>query len=342
MYAACIIGTGRIASKLEKDPLRPPGCSHAGAYRLAPNINLLAGADIDAAALEEFGADWNIPPGERYADYRKMLQARPYDIASIAAYAPERLEMVQAALDAGAKGLWLEKALGCSLADAVAIEQAIRDAGARAVVDYPRRGRAPYRAVKRLVEEETFGKLLSVTCHMTHQLIHTGTHAFDILRYLCGEALSVSGTLEPLDSPSKARWIQDRGGIATIQMSNGATAFVSARKKRFYIFQFDFLFEDARILLGNDIAKVYRPKESRNYTGFQELFETPHFDWGAPHARDMLAELTHSMETGEEPLFSVANAVEALRLALAIFESDRQGRPIAPSAVPTDLRVENV
>lgn len=338
---ACIIGTGRIASSLEKDPLRPLGSSHAGLYALHREVELVAGADIDPVALAAFGADWSIPSERLFADYRVMLEELQPDLVSVCAYAPERAEMALVAIASGAKGLWLEKAVGCSIHDGETIQRAATAAEVQAVVDYPRRGRAHYRRIKQLIDEQTFGRLQTVTCHMTHQLIHTGTHAYDVLRYWCGEAVSVSGRLE--NPPPADDNIADQGGTAEIVFDSGATAFVSALRKRYYIFQFDLVFDDARILVGNDIAKVYRPATSKLYTGFRELFETPDFDWGPSYERDMVGELIHAIETGRQPIFSLQNAIESLRIALAIFASAQQSsRPIAPTEVDPNLRVESV
>ena len=340
MLKACIIGTGRIASLLEKDPLRPKGCTHAGAYAQHPEIELAAGADVDPEALTAFGKDWGLPVERLYSDYRRLLSEDRYDIASICAYAPQRVEMVEAALQSGVKGLWLEKALGCSLQEAERIARLVTKSKAAAVVDYPRRARAPFRTIKQIIEEKRFGALQSVTCHMTHQLIHTGTHAFDVLRYWCGEATEVSGRLQNEPDPSSP--IQDDGGDACIRFSSGAVAFVSAYRKKYYIFQFDLIFENARILIGNDISKVYLPDTSRLYTGFKELFESNAVAWDQYYHRDMVDELAHCMRTGEPPLFSIDNAIEALRIALAIFESHRQGgRAVSPADVDPTLHVEN-
>lgn len=340
MFNACIIGTGRIASTLEKDPLRPQGSSHAGLYSLQADMQVIAAADISDNALQEFGTDWSISKEHLYSDYTQMLANEPVDIASICAYAPQRLEMATAALDAGAKGLWLEKALGCTIDEAEQIRDAVNAAGATAVVDYPRRARAHYRKIKQIIDENTFGRLQSITCHMTHQLIHTGTHAYDVLRYWCGEAITVRGHLE--NTPKDPTNVTDQGGRAEIEMSSGTTVYVSAYRKKYYIFQFDLIFDNARILIGNDIAKVYRPETSKLYTGFKELFEQDAFDWGPGHPRDMLSELAHSMKTGEPTLFSIENAIESLRIALAIFHSSSQnGKPISPNEVDSNLRVEN-
>ena len=342
MLKACIIGTGRIGSSLEKDPLRYQGCTHAGAYTQAHGVELIAGADIDRKALKAFGADWDLPQKHLYTDYREMLDHEKPDIVSIAAYAPERMRMSLEALQAGAKGLWLEKAVGCSIAEAESIRDALSEAGAVAVVDYPRRGRSGYRTIKRLIDTEQFGRLQTVTCHMSPELIHTGTHAFDVLRFWCGEALEVQGRLENNARQTEAS-ISDRGGSAEIRMSSGAVAFVSAYRKSYYIFQFDIVFDKARILIGNDIRKLYLPDTSRNYTGYKELFETKEFTWDRPYPRDMVAELKHSMNTACKPLFSIENAIESLKIALSIFESDKRGGEwVRPNSLDTRLRVESV
>ena len=128
-----------------------------------------------------------------------------------------------------------------------------------------------------------------------------------------------------------------------MRMENGSVAFVSAHRKQYYMFQFDAIFDNARFLIGNDIAKAYLPGKSELYTGYQELFEQPNFDWGPSYGRDMLDELIYSIETASPSLFSLANAIESLRIALAIFDSDRRnGKEVSPQDIDPNLRVENV
>ncbi len=54
VWRAAIIGTGRIASRLEKDARRQRPHTHAGWYRATPRTCLVAGTDVDAAALAAF------------------------------------------------------------------------------------------------------------------------------------------------------------------------------------------------------------------------------------------------------------------------------------------------
>jgi len=339
-YRAAIIGLGRIASLMEKDPLRGKPCTHAGFYNTHSACELVAGSDIKEEKRKVFCEDWGLESKQVYTDYREMLEAERPDLVSICAYAPDRLTMCRKALESGARGLWIEKTLGCSLQEATTIQELVHQHGARAVVDYPRRARAPFRVIKRLIEQETYGRLQSITCHMTHQLLHTGTHAYDVLRYWSGEAEAIQGSLE---IGFEGNEVEDQGGTAQIQMSSGTTVFVSAKKKKFYIFQFDLMFDNARILIGNDIQKIYLPGESQNYTGFKELFESEHFNWSDPHREHLLQDLIDAIEKQKEPLSSIENAIASLKIGLGIFYSHQQNKNwIHPDEVPEDFYTRNL
>ena len=338
MFRAVIIGTGRIGSLLEKDPLRPKPHSHAGWYRQHPRTILVAGADVDADRRAEFGRDWGLPDAALFTDYRVMLDTVRPDIVSVCAWAPERVEMTMAALGAGARGLWLEKAVACSMGEAARLEQAIAGAGAAAIVDHPRRGASEFRAVKGIIDDGRLGALHTVHCLMSGCLMHTGTHAWDLLDYWCGPWCGAQAWLEAPVPPSGP--IEDRGGHARIAFDHGVQAFVSAHRKDYFIFQFDLIFTQGRIQVGNDVCRVYEPAPSTRYTGFVELAEAADFPLVAPYPYPMVFDLVHTMETGEEPAMSLRNATAAFRMGLALFQSDREAhRVVTPGDLDPEIRI---
>jgi predicted dehydrogenase len=340
-YRAAIIGTGRIASLLERDPLRGKPHTHAGWYRSHPQIELVAGADIDPGRLQAFGKDWDIADTRLFPDYRDMLSRMKPDLVSICAYAPQRLEMVTAAIEAGVRGLWIEKAIACSLLEARALQELVSRSDVRAIVDHPRRAASNYRAVRRIIVDHTLGDLLTVTCMMSGDLIHTGTHAYDMLDYWCGDMTGAIGALEepiPAGGP-----IRDCGGNGHLFFDSGIQAFIEGRSREYYIFQFDLAFTRGRIMIGNDVQKVLLPGPSGRYTGFVELFDAPGFDLSDPYPWPMVHDLIHSLETGAEPVMSLANALKAFRMGLALFQSHREGhRLIHPQDLDETLRIESV
>ena len=336
-YRAAIIGTGRIASLLERDPLRSKPHTHAGWYRHHPRIELVAGADTDGERLSAFGDDWGIPRDHLFADYRTMLERVGPDIVSVCGYAPERLSMIRNAVEAGAKGLWIEKAIACSAREASEIERIVAASGASAIVDHPRRAQPAYRGVKRLIDAGALGELQTINCLMSGLVVHTGSHAWDMLHYWCGVPASVTGWLDG-DVPAEGP-VDDCGGHGHVQYASGVHAWVMARSKRYFIFQFDLVFSEGRVQIGNDVMKVFRPDASRLYSGFRELYECRE-PLGDPYPYPMVYDLVHAMESGQEPLMSVANAIAAFRTGVALFQSHRAGHvPVAPDQLDEGLTV---
>jgi predicted dehydrogenase len=370
-YRAAIIGTGRVGSLLERDPLRPKPHTHAGWYASCPRTELVAGCDVDDQRREAFARDWNVPSARLFRDYREMLARVRPDIVSICAYASERRAMVEAAIEHGVRGLWIEKALACSLRDAEAMVHALARGRVAAVVNQPRRGEGRYRAVADAVERGTWGRLQSVHCVMSGHLMHTGTHAWDVLRLWCGPWVAASAWLSKDESPARSlaakqggsstpedqgqdtarrsdpasvrgESADDCGGHAHVRFEQGAHAFVSGGLKDYFVFQFDAVFEGARVRLGNDVDELWQPASSPRYSGFRELACTGPVPVGTPSVPPLL-DLVDAMDRGCEPRQSVSDALEAFALGVALFQSDLEGhRSIGRGDVRHELYVASV
>lgn len=364
-YRAAIIGTGRIGSLLERDPLRPRPHTHAGWYDSDPRTELVAGSDVDAGRLASFGEDWAIAGAHLYDDYRRLLQSEAPDIVSVCAYAADRVEMCRAALAAGARGLWIEKAVACAVEDADALSQAVSAAGAAAVVDHPRRLEPRYRAVGRWVREEAFGRLESIHVLFSGHVVHTGTHAWDLLLEWCGPWARVEASLDTpaheaaasgdhherseADERRYATALRDgqtdRGGRARIVFENGVEAFVTGGAKRYFVFQCDVICARGRIRIGNDVWEVLTPATSPRYTGYRELAAID----PATSMRDddlrvssVLGDLLGAMHTGQPPALSVEAATRALALGVAIMQAGLSGQVVTPSTLDRTLRIASI
>lgn len=363
-YRAAIIGTGRIGSLLERDPLRARPHTHAGWYAAEPRTALVAGCDVDPGRLASFGADWQIGAPHLYDDFRTMLRRERPDVVSICAYAADRVTMCRAALDAGARGLWIEKAVACAVDEARALEHAVAAAGAAAIVDHPRRVEDRYRAVARWLREQTFGRLETVHVLFSGHVVHTGTHAWDLLLAWCGPWVSVDATLDDPKEDASADGdgrhedrhatalaaamtdgVADRGGRARVRFASGVEAFVTGGAKRYFVFQCDLVCSGGRIRIGNDVWDVLMPADSPRYTGYRELAPIDPATLMSDDDRatePLLAALIRAMETGADPLPSVAAATDALALAVAIVQAGLTGTTVTPGTLDRALRIASV
>jgi predicted dehydrogenase len=209
---------------------------------------------------------------------------------------------------------------------------------------------------------------------MSGHLVHTGVHAWDVLRLWLGEWVAAAAWLsetEAADAAAAARHgasrddggtdsaippaaqgapssateeapDRDRGGQAHVVFENGVHAFVSGRLKRFFVFQFDIVLEAGRVRIGNDVDELWKPAPSPRYAGFLELAPCGTVP-PVEAARPMLDDLLDAMETGSEPWMSLRHAREALALGVALFQSHIEGhRHVSRSQVRRDLYVASV
>ncbi len=330
-YTASIIGCGRVAWMLEDDPLEKKPCTHMGAYLALGGdvVRVSSASDISPGRANAFGRRYSIDA--LYVDYMEMLKEEAPEIVSICAYAPERYRMVMDSIEAGVKGIWCEKAFATNMEEAGSMMDACAENNVSLIVSHLRRWSPDYQKAKELIDSGAIGRLQYIAAHFSGSLMHTGTHAFDVLNWFCGPAKWVSGGLEPgsFERFKDLPWdvAGDSGGWAVIMFENNTYATVHADSKPYFFFEFDMVGSMGRIRIGNnDLLEYYTAEESAHYTGLKELrmrdfpaFENKNIWVGA------LRNLIDAMEGRAESSNGPIDGRNALEIALAIHESARMG-----------------
>lgn len=278
-YKAAIVGCGRIAGLLEDDKLRDKPCSHAGAYTSASKISLVACSSRNLKKTKAFAKKFNIP--HYYEDYKKMLENHKIDILSICTPASFHAEIVKYAAKAGVKSIFCEKAIALSVAEADAMIRACKKYGAVLTVNHTRRYMSEFMTVKKMIDSGKIGKLQTISGFFGGNIIHTGTHFFDMACYFAGKPLWVVGELKGvsknfLKNTGYLNWgkkkIEDSDGNALIGFENGVTATVCGVGKEYFLFEMDIQGSKGRIRIGNNgVYEYYRKEKSTHYQGFTEL-----------------------------------------------------------------------
>jgi len=342
-----LVGLGRVAWLLERDPLEQHPCTHLGAWLKQPGVRLAAACDTDAEARARFSREW--PDVPLYSDLADLLSAESPDVISLCAYATERAGMVVAAAEAGVRGIWAEKAVACSLAECDRVEAALDSTGARLIVSYLRRWDPLYQCLDGLMARQAIGELQTVTVHFSGNFLHTGTHAFDVLRRYCGEPLQLQAWLESgsgrVDQSgyrfSGESIEEDLGGDAVIRFDSGVTAFVHGRNKRYFRFEFELLGDRGMIRVGNSGIELWERAPSPHYSGFVELAKAAEPTIPAGNLWENAARhLVSVVREGATPICGIRDGRAALAMALALHESHRRGgQPVTLADVPEDLYV---
>lgn len=349
-YESAVIGCGRTASLFEEDPLRRKPASHMGHYRGNRNVRVVAGADLVGERRDHFSRRWRVK--NVYRDYREMLDAVRPDIVSITAYAPERHTMFKHCVEAGVAAIWVEKAIATSLRSARSMVRLAEKHDIITVVNHPRRWSAKYIRARDLIARGEIGVPESIVATFSGNLIHTGTHAFDMMRFWFGDVVAVQGIAEPgvdlnVELGPKGR-IADFGASGSMQFANGAVGTINGRSKNYFTFEFEILGSDGAIRIGNATPlTLYKPAPAAYATGFEDLAPVKDDAAGIGgrkrRSASAVGDLVQGLTRGTPSVNSIEEGYKALEIALGFHESIRNDSawtklPLKKSSLKIDSR----
>jgi predicted dehydrogenase len=188
-HTAAIVGIG------PHSPSRGGGTAvayaHAWALRKA-GIPIVAAAARSQANRDGFASEF--PDTRLFADYQAMLAATRPTLVSICAFPQDREAMALAALEHGARLLWIEKPVATEAAAARRIATAAARAGARVVVNFQRRYGAPFAWFRETVTGGRIGALQGI------DVVQPGDTLMNFGPHLIDAALSALGGRKPVAS----------------------------------------------------------------------------------------------------------------------------------------------
>lgn len=362
-YRAGLIGCGRVGFLLERDPLRPKPCTHAGAVAAHPDFQLVAGCDLDPARLADFGKTYGIGKNHLYPHAAEMLKKERLDLLSVATWTQSHDEIVRQACRAGVAAVICEKPMAVTCARARSMAASARRAGTLLLINHSRRWSPEYHSVRRAIRETRYGALRHVQgCVLTSfgrraetsvqpvkppgigtsawhavleksgggPLLHDGTHLIDIVFFLTGR------------DPAWVECRIERGvesaiehhAIGRIQFEGSPDlefCFEAGGARNYFHFEVELWFDAGRIVVGNGIRIAETSVTSLRYSGFRDLSEDPEFQWGSPAgtAEQMnMEELSRWFSSGEIPNNTSGEALVSQEAVFAAYESALRSRRI--------------
>jgi scyllo-inositol 2-dehydrogenase (NAD+) len=206
-YRTAIVGLSWIATDpapAASDPVLGTSIpySHAAALAAIPGIDVVAGCDIVPGLRDQFLERWrgHWPNARVYESYAEMLSTEKPDLVCIATPDFLHADPFIKAVEAGAKGIFVEKPLATSLADATRMVEAGRAKNVVVNVDFTRRWMPNYVTARALVDQGRIGKLSQVIVEIGGEramLWRNHPHAVDLMAYYAaGDPEWVFGELE--------------------------------------------------------------------------------------------------------------------------------------------------
>lgn len=171
-------------------------------WLLLPETEIVGVADADEKGLE--GAKKKLKVSAGFADYRKMLaETKPEIVAIGPRHVDQHRDMIMAAVDAGAKGIYMEKPFCRSLAEADEIVAVCEKAGVKLSLAHRNRFHPVMKTVKKLIEDGLIGRVLEMRGRGKEDprggsldLWVLGTHVMNLAFYFGGDPVSCSAVVK--------------------------------------------------------------------------------------------------------------------------------------------------
>lgn len=182
--------------------------SHAASYSKVDDVEMVAVSDLIEEKCTEFCRRWNVP--RYYLAYREMIETEKPDIVSVGTDGSLHAEMSIFAIEHGVKGIYCEKPMCCSLAEADAIVAAVKKHGTKFMLGAQRRHHPNFKLAKQIAESGELGEVVAVTTWMESSLLHSLSHLADAGLFMAGDARPVwvyglMGAARSFDSFEKRR-----------------------------------------------------------------------------------------------------------------------------------------
>jgi predicted dehydrogenase len=150
-----------------------------------------------------------LAPENAFADYREMLEkTKPELVAVCPRHVDQHHDMIIAAIEAGARGLYVEKPFCRDLVEADAIVAACEKSGTRLAIAHRNRYHPVLPALTKLIEDGTIGKLLEIRARGKEDarggaldLWVLGSHVLNLCHYFGGAPLACSATVKQAGRP---------------------------------------------------------------------------------------------------------------------------------------------
>ena len=206
-----------------------------------PGTDIIAVADADPDGLSK--AISRLGGVKGFPNYRRMLDEIQPDLVSIAPrWLDQHRDMVVAAAERGVKGIYLEKPMCRTLAEADEMITACEKNKVKLTIAHQTRYSPKVKVIQQLISSGSLGKLLEFRARGKddqrgggEDLWVLGTHVLDIMRLLGGEPLLCSAILlqdgRPVDAGDVKKGAEGIGPLAgdevhvRYQLSGGAVGY---------------------------------------------------------------------------------------------------------------------
>lgn len=264
-YNALIIGAGNIGA-FNDTPIKKEILTHAHAYSEHEKFNLIGFVDSDFEKAQKAARIWDTNA------FKKLEEAFDVDnIDVISVCVPDNLHfcILNKISDYPIKLVFAEKPLTKTLYQADTIIKKYNEKEIPILANYSRRFVLEFEELSGKIKSGNFGKYITGNGYYGKGILHNGSHAIDLLRFLIGEIKDFSIMNFEND------FYDDDPSVALILKFENEKVFClqTVNCNQFTIFDMEFIFEKAKIKIkdfGLNIEE-YEVKQNSIFKDYKNL-----------------------------------------------------------------------
>lgn len=332
-YRVGLIGCGRMGATIDDEVRDRPNSylwlpySHAAGVVACDRAELVTVSDVDSEKAETIRERY----GARtcYTDYREMIEKEALDIVCIATRPATHAEMTVFAAEHGVKGIYCEKPLCCSMAEADAMVSACTTHGVKFNYGAQRRYAPLYRKMRELADAGELGTVQAVIVEQGTSAAMWGlTHGSDMMLYLAGdpEVEFVQGTILCEDEDWDGDCLGTDPGVASgyVKFSNGIHGYFTAAGGT----EFEVSGTTGKVRSTSN-GMGWQLRKQTDVTFEMAESDLPEVSFGAGTDRGIY-DLAEALDTGRDTQSPLEVARRSQEVLMGIIESHRQGGARVP------------
>ena len=333
-YRVCIIGlTGIGSGRPLVDGEAGYGVavphSHAAAYSMLRETEIVGVCDLLQNRLDQFKETWSasLPALQYYTDYRQMIVELKPDILSVVTSDNRHADIVVDAAESGVRGIFCEKPIATTLADADRMIDAVEKNGVAMTINHYRRWRPIFRSVMNELIRGSIGQLQRIVCSYggpRAMLFRNGTHMIDTMCMFADS--DPQWVFAELEEGYENYWPYQGDGGRTAELEpavsgyvhfrNGVRAFYNNAKRMYGRRDWELFGTDGCITVNDRHAEI-------ETTGGTRKIDCPHHTYvDSPSA---IRELIDVMENGGKTCSPPRQGRKVVEVLLAFMASQKRG-----------------
>lgn len=327
MVNAAVIGLGRIGLLWDVNSNEPLASTHVLAYHNNPDVHLVAATGTRAAqktALEQVA-----PEAQFYTDVRTMLDQHHIDIVSIATPPSVRLSLIRMILEhSAARIIFCEKPVAENLQEAKKIADLMNKYPCMLIPNLSRRWNKGMYRLRNDVREQRYGKLLKMHLRYTRGIYNTGSHLFDLVRFVAGPIRHVK-VIEMVRTSLDSKADPSFTFVFTTGESGEVHGYAEAFDDRNYVlFEMDMYFERGKMEMkanGDEIIYYHTAEIIPGFAGLQMEHKEDGYLKHSSNIQQAVSHFVDLLENEAQPICTIEDGIAPLKVAEALITSYNQG-----------------